>query len=110
MSLPPGQHARTDFPRFGTHLWRRAPDTPDDPAVEVVGAVTEEGGLDGFRSIVALEDVLAGDVLIADRHPRARVWEEERHARLAGHVVRPVYRLLIPPFRFLSALGARPRR
>ena len=225
MSLPPGQRARGDFPRFGTHLWRRPPRLREDHWIEVTGAVTSavrvpladlaslprreqvcdfhcvagwsatglrwEGvpfaafyeqvvepvalpgvthlgfrGLDRFRSIVALEDALAGDVLIADRldgrplgadhgapvrllspsqygykstkhlhrielhagepaedfthidpvgrvalrtalapHPRGRVWEEERHARLPAGVVRPVYRLLIPPFRFLSGLG-----
>lgn len=227
MTLPPGQRARSDFPRFGTHLWRRAPAIRDDHAIEVTGAVREpvrvdlrslprreqrsdfhcvagwsatgllwEGvpfrafyervvepvaepgvshvvflGLDGFRSIVALEDALGDDVLIADRldgapldgdhgaplrlvspsqygykstkhlcrielhtsapgddfghldpigrvtlrtalapHPRARVWEEQRHARLPGTVVRPVYRTLIGPLKFLSSLGARPRR
>lgn len=45
-------------------------------------------------------DLLAGapqtrepllDRLLAS-HPRARVWEEERHGRLPGRVVRPVYR------------------
>jgi hypothetical protein len=40
-------------------------------------------------------------------HPRSRVWEEERHGRLPGWSVRPIYRLLIPPIRFLSARGRR---
>lgn len=40
-------------------------------------------------------------------HPRARVWEEERHGLLPGWVVRPVYRTLIAPIRSLSARGAR---
>ncbi|MEV6278697.1 molybdopterin-dependent oxidoreductase [Nocardia sp. NPDC051832] len=117
-------------------------------------------GLDGFQSIVVLEDALADDVLIADRlngqpldsdhgapvrlvspsqygfintkhlcriefhtteppiqdrwsplasHPRARVWAEERHRRLPGRVVRPVYRSLIGPIRALSAKGSRTR-
>ncbi|NEW40443.1 molybdopterin-dependent oxidoreductase [Nocardia cyriacigeorgica] len=115
-------------------------------------------GLDGFRSIVLLDDVLADDVLIADRlneqpldsdhgapvrlvspnqygfintkhlcriefhtteppipdrwsplasHPRARVWEEERHRHLSGRLVRPIYRSLIGPIRRLSARGSR---
>ncbi|MFG2502940.1 molybdopterin-dependent oxidoreductase [Streptomyces sp. NPDC048441] len=115
-------------------------------------------GLDGFRSIVLLEDALADDVLIADRldgrpldsdhgapvrlvspsqygfistkhlcriefhtsappdpdrwspiaaHRRARVWQEERHRRLPGRVVRPVFRALIGPIRVLSARGSR---
>ncbi len=41
------------------------------------------------------------------RHPRARVWEEERNPALPAWFLRPVYRLLIPPFRFLSARGSR---
>ena len=114
-------------------------------------------GLDGYRSVVSIEDALAEDVLIAERldgrpldpdhgapvrlvspqqygfistkhlcridvrgaapgpafrrppliepHPRARVWEEERHRYLPAWTLRPVYRLLVPPFRFLSARG-----
>ncbi|ONI77768.1 reductase [Actinosynnema sp. ALI-1.44] len=42
-------------------------------------------------------------------HPRARVWEEERHGLLPGRVVRPFYRVLIRPIRMLCALGARDR-
>ena len=44
---------------------------------------------------------------LLEEHPRSRVWEEERHGRLPGRSVRPVYRLLIPPIRFLSARGGR---
>ncbi|GGR89209.1 sulfite oxidase-like oxidoreductase [Streptomyces aureoverticillatus] len=40
-------------------------------------------------------------------HQRARVWKEERHRRLPGRAVRPVYRLLIGPIRRLSARGSR---
>ena len=40
-------------------------------------------------------------------HPRARVWKEERHRALPAWSVRPVFRLLIPPFMFLSARGSR---
>jgi DMSO/TMAO reductase YedYZ molybdopterin-dependent catalytic subunit len=43
-------------------------------------------------------------------HPRARVWEEERHRYLPAWSVRPVFRLLIPPFAFLSARGSREAR
>jgi hypothetical protein len=38
------------------------------------------------------------------RHPRARVWQEERHPYLPAAVLRPVYRSLIEPIRRLSAL------
>jgi DMSO/TMAO reductase YedYZ molybdopterin-dependent catalytic subunit len=127
------------------------------------------GGLDGYRSVLAVEDALADDVLIADRldgrpldsdhgapvrlvspgqygfistkhlcrievhtsepaegssggsrlspmrllslafggHPRARVWQEERHRFLPARAVRPVYRLLIRPIAALCARGSR---
>jgi len=122
------------------------------------------GGLDGYRSVVSIEDALAEDVLIAERldgrpldgdhgaparlvspnqygfvstkhlcrielhtaeptgvhaspalrllkpHPRARVWEEERHRYLPTWSVRPVYRLLIPLLAFLGAHGGRRSR
>lgn len=137
---------------------------PDTPVTHVVF-----GGLDGYRSVVSIEDALAEDVLIAERldgdpldadhgaparlvspsqygfvsvkhlcrielqteeptehygapariaeallrsplikpHRRARVWEEERHHYLPGRFVRPAYRLLIPPIRFVCARGSR---
>jgi len=40
-------------------------------------------------------------------HPRSRVWEEERHHYLPARSLRLVYRLLIPPIRYLSARGSR---
>lgn len=120
-------------------------------------------GLDGYRSVVSIEDALADDVLIAEHldgrplssdhgaparvvspgqygyvstkhlcrievhttepkrrsgsllqqlplrllspHPRARVWEEERHRYLPPWSVRRVYRATVTPFRRLSARG-----
>nr|WP_232328155.1 molybdopterin-dependent oxidoreductase [Kibdelosporangium sp. MJ126-NF4] len=47
--------------------------------------------------------------LLLRSHPRGRVWQEERHGLLPGRAVRPVYRALIRPIRFLSARGARDR-
>ena len=41
------------------------------------------------------------------RHPRARVWEEERHAYLPGRLLRTIYRALGPPIAYLSARGSR---
>ena len=123
-------------------------------------------GLDGYRSIVELEDALADDVLIADRlngrpldgdhgapvrlvsasqygfvstkhlcrievhtspppekyhssravqlrlqlvkpHPRARVWNEERHRYLPAWLVRPVYRRVIGPIAAACARASR---
>jgi DMSO/TMAO reductase YedYZ molybdopterin-dependent catalytic subunit len=125
------------------------------PGVTHVGFV----GLDGYRSLAVLEDVLAADVLIAEHldgrpldgdhgapvrlvspdqygfvstkhlcrielhagepadlyasvvdrllaaHPRARVWQEERHRHVPARALRLPYRLLIPPIRHLSARG-----
>lgn len=216
--LPPGQRRVDGFPRFGSHLSRPAPAVPDNPAIEIRGAVTDEfamplatlstlprrdlvadfhcvagwsatdlrwegvsfetvyraviepalrpgtsvthvvcRGLDGWESVLMIEDALADDVLIAENlnghpldadhgaparlvspqqyghvsvkhlsrievltaapqraegpllrsHPRARVWEEERHGLVPAWVVRPIYRALIAPIRFLSSRGAR---
>ena len=120
-----------------------------EPTLRPGAVVThvEFRGLDGFRSVVTIEDALDDDVLLADHldgeplgndhgaplrvvspaqygyistkhlcridvhtaaptggprsfvldvllhsHPRARVWEEERHGTLPGRVVRPFYR------------------
>jgi len=124
------------------------------PGTEATHVVFE--GLDGYRSVVLVEDALAADVLLAERldgrplgadhgapvrllspaqygyvstkhlcrievhrreprtprgslvdrrllesHPRARVWEEERHGSLPGWLVRPVYRALKAPILYL---------
>jgi DMSO/TMAO reductase YedYZ molybdopterin-dependent catalytic subunit len=134
--------------------------TTIEPMIAPGATIThlEFRGLDGYRSILTIEDALGDDVLIADRlggrpltrdhgapvrlvsrqqygfmstkyvcrialhsaspkafrktplidaHPRARVWEEERHRYLPAKPLRPVYRMLIPPLRFLSARGSR---
>ena len=133
-----------------------------EPALDGTAPVTHVvfRGLDGHRSVAAIEDALHDDVLIAENldgrpldsdhgapvrlvspsqygfvstkhlsrievrtsrpragrslsdrlleeHPRARVWEEERHGSVPGRWVRPVYRLLIPPIRYLCARGSR---
>ncbi len=130
-----------------------------EPALDPDTTITHLGfaGLDGHRSVVALEDALADDALIAEQldgrpldsdhgaparlvsprqygyistkhlcrielhsgapteihaahpvsrvvlhgpfikpHPRARVWEEERHAYMPPRLLRPFYRLTIP--------------
>ncbi len=40
-------------------------------------------------------------------HPRARVWREERHRYVPGLLLRPIYRRMIGPIKFLSARGSR---
>ena len=139
-----------------------------EPSVPPGTSVTHVvfGGLDGYRSVMSIEDALAEDVLIAERldghpldgdhgaparlvspsqygfvstkhlcrielhtaepsenyhpspiidvelrllkpHPRARVWEEERHRYLPAWSVRRVYRLLISVIAFLCSRGSR---
>jgi DMSO/TMAO reductase YedYZ molybdopterin-dependent catalytic subunit len=140
-----------------------------EPALQPGAAITHVvfAGLDGYRSVVQIQDALADDVLIADRldgrpldgdhgaparlvspgqygyvstkhlcrielrtaaprgvraahpvsqivlrgpliqtHPRARVWEEERHPHLPARLLRPLYRLSIP---VITLLGRRRR-
>lgn len=224
--LPPGQFPIRVLPRFGAHLSQPPPAVPDEPVIDVAGAVDGPfsvrvadladqprravtadlhcvsgwtatdlgwegvrfadlyrkvlepsvppgstvthvvlGGLDGYRATLLLEDLLVGNVLIADTlngepldgdhgapvrlvspdqygylsvkhlclielheraparryhrhpraqatlsllapHPRARVWQEERHRLLPGWLVRPVYRQLITAIRKRSARSA----
>ncbi len=229
-SLPPGQRRIDGFPRFGTHLQRPPPAVPQDPVIEIRGAVTTPvvvpvadlsrlprqritadfhcvagwsatdlqwegvpfetlyrmvveplvrpgarithivfGGLDGYQAAMAIQDATAPDVLIADRldgrpldaahgaparfvspnqygymntkhlcvievltaeptrplgaahpvskvvlrgplikrHPRARVWEEERHPYIPARFLRRFYRLFIPPGVTLGARAGR---
>lgn len=141
-------------------FYRRFVEPALSPGVTVTHLVFE--GLDGVAAVVAVEDALRDDVLLADRlngrplggdhgaplrlvspaqygyvnikhlclvevcsglpthrlgggvldwlieaHPRARVWHEERHRRVSGRLVRPLYRALIRPIRYLCAKGAR---
>ena len=131
------------------------------PAVARPGRQRIFGGLDGFRSVVSIEDALAGDLLLAEHldggrldgdhgapvrlvspnqygyisvkhlcsiklhtvepkgvhrslalrlkaHPRARVWEEERHRHFPGWSVRRLYRLVGQPLLRRSARGSGP--
>lgn len=125
-------------------------------------------GLDGYRAVLTIDDVLADDVLIAEHldgrpldsdhgaparlvsplqygyvnikhlsrievhtaepkgshrsllrhlplrllspHPRARVWEEERHRHLPAWSIRRIYRATVGPTAYLSARGGRDAR
>ncbi len=44
--------------------------------------------------------------LLLNRHPRARVWHEERHPDLPAGLLRPLYRVLAAPIAALSARGS----
>ena len=70
--------------------------------------VFTEAPADGYGTRWRLVDVSLRSLLI-NPHPRARVWKEERHRFLPGLLLRPIYRLLVPPIRFLSARGAEGR-
>ncbi len=41
VTLPPGQHFVSGFPRFGTHLDRPPPAVPTDAMIEISGAITQ---------------------------------------------------------------------
>lgn len=61
--LPPGQRATDGFPRFGAHLHRAAPAVPEDPEIEIAGAVAEP-----FAVALADFATLPRRELIADLH------------------------------------------
>jgi DMSO/TMAO reductase YedYZ molybdopterin-dependent catalytic subunit len=147
---------------FGT-FYRMIIEPSVPPGVTVTHVVFE--GSDGYRSIAAIEDAMAENVLLAEHlagrpldgdhgaplrlvspdqygfmstkhlcrievhttepaehhhlpvlvqlalrlvkgHPRARVWQEERHRHLPAWFVRPLYRCLIPIVRSPSARAA----
>lgn len=46
---------------------------------------------------------------LIEGHPRARVWNEERHGHIPGRLIRPFYRPLIRPIRALCAKGTQDR-
>ncbi|MEU4607458.1 molybdopterin-dependent oxidoreductase [Kribbella sp. NPDC023972] len=60
--------------------------------------------LAGVELLTAAPAITEGPLIRS--HPRGRVWEEERHGLLPGRVVRPFYRALIRPIRYLSSRGA----
>jgi DMSO/TMAO reductase YedYZ molybdopterin-dependent catalytic subunit len=66
-----------------------------EPSVQPDASLTHLafGGLDGYRSVVTIEDALGEDVLIAERLD-------------ARPLVRPIYRLVTVTIRFLSARGS----
>jgi DMSO/TMAO reductase YedYZ molybdopterin-dependent catalytic subunit len=62
--------------------------------------------LSRIAPLTAAPPITEGPVIRS--HPRGRVWEEERHGLVPGRVVRPFYRSLIRPIRYLSSRGSRP--
>ncbi len=49
------------------------------------------------------------DERLLEAHPRARVWEEERHGSLPGWLVRPVYRAVKAPLLYLCTRNPKGR-
>ena len=60
---------------------------------------------DGVRAAHPISQIVLRGPLI-QTHPRARVWEEERHPHLPARLLRPFYRLSIP---LIAFLGQAPR-
>ena len=63
-------------------------------------------GILARRPDVTLPLIQLGLRRLVTPHPRARVWEEERHRYLPAWMVRPVYRALIAPIASLCARGS----
>ncbi|MBV9293441.1 MAG: molybdopterin-dependent oxidoreductase [Frankiales bacterium] len=63
MVLPPGQRRIDGFPRFGIHFGQPPPEVPDDPCIEIGGAVARP-------VVVRLEELraLPRRELVADLH------------------------------------------
>jgi DMSO/TMAO reductase YedYZ molybdopterin-dependent catalytic subunit len=98
--LPPGQHAISSYPRYGTHFAGSDPVVPEHPVVEVTGDTDVPFGLDA----AALEE-LPRTELVADFHCVAG-WTATG-LRWEGVRVRDVYALNDPTadFTHLRAVG-----
>lgn len=77
----------------------RQPYLPTTRSSRCAGRSPKTCGLDGWESVMTIEDVLAAapapsEGPLVRSHPRGRVGEEERHALFPGKVVPPIYRAL----------------
>lgn len=90
VSLPPGQRLIEGFPRFGGRLSRTPPALPDDPVIEIRGAVT-----DSFDVPVATLGSLPRREITADFHCVAGWSATNLHWE--GVAFETVYRRLIEP-------------
>ena len=92
VTLPRGQHAIDAFPRFGTHLHRPPPAIPDEPVIEISGAVAKP-----FTLRLAELATLPRRELTADFHCVAG-WSAT-NLRWEGVAFQTFYRMIIePPF------------
>ena len=90
MTLPRGQHAIDAFPRFGTHLHRPPPAIPDEPVIEISGAVAKP-----FTLRLAELATLPRRELTADFHCVAG-WSAT-NLRWEGVAFQTFYRMIIEP-------------
>ncbi|WP_436497119.1 molybdopterin-dependent oxidoreductase [Actinokineospora sp. HUAS TT18] len=92
--LPPGQRRIEGFPRFGSHLSRPAPVVPDDPVIELRGAVTEEFDLP-LAALAALPrtEITADFHCVAGWTATDLRWEGVSFATLYRAVIEPA----LPP-------------
>ena len=90
MTLPPAQQRVDGFPRFGTHFHRPPPPIPDEPVIEISGAVT-----DPFAVKVADLASLPRRQLTADFHCVAGWSATDLHWE--GVAFQTLYRKVIEP-------------
>jgi DMSO/TMAO reductase YedYZ molybdopterin-dependent catalytic subunit len=90
MTLPPGQHLIGKFLRFGAHLARPAPAVPDNPMIEISGAVARPFGLP-LATLAALprRELTADSHCVAGWSATDLVWE--------GVAFETFYRMIIEP-------------
>src|ERR671911_523476 len=90
VTLPPGQYQIEGFPRFGAHLHQPPPEVPDDPRLEITGAVRAP-------TTVALTELasLPHREIVADLHCVAG-WSATG-LRWGGVAFSDLYRTLIEP-------------
>jgi DMSO/TMAO reductase YedYZ molybdopterin-dependent catalytic subunit len=89
-TLPPGQYLTDGFPRFGTGLDRPPPEVPDNPVIEIAGAVTQP-----FAIPVADLATMPRREMTADFHCVAG-WSAT-NLRWEGVAFETLYRQLIEP-------------
>jgi DMSO/TMAO reductase YedYZ molybdopterin-dependent catalytic subunit len=90
MTLPPGQRGLDSFPRFGTHFHHPPPTVPDDPALEVGGAVSEPFAMP-LRDLKAFarREVIADFHCVAGWSATGLRWEGVLYADFHHDVLAP---------------------
>ncbi|MBA2506748.1 MAG: molybdopterin-dependent oxidoreductase [Thermoleophilaceae bacterium] len=93
MTLPPGQHVVNGFPRFGTHLQEPAPPVPDEPAIEICGAVSEPFSLPlDALAVLPRRELTADFHCVAGWSTTGLRWEGVAFATFYRDVIEPAIR------------------